>query len=143
MNKDFVSRPLRRALNARCPGWARVLLAVVATVIFAFFAHEARFAKMDDYADFRHAEILTITTVAFAAVFAASAAVQMRAGRSLPLGALAGWLFSLKTASIWPGMPHYFEVPWRVVAEGTAGALLFVLIVAVPTALVLVGRRRG
>ena len=61
----------------------------------------------------------------------------------LPLGALAGWLFSLKTASIWPGMPHYFEVPWRVVAEGTAGALLFVLIVAVPTALVLVGRRRG
>ena len=88
MNKDFVSRPLRRALNARCPGWARVLLAVVATVIFAFFAHEARYAKMDDYADFRHAEILTITTVAFAAVFAVSAAVQMRAGRSLPLGAL-------------------------------------------------------
>jgi len=61
----------------------------------------------------------------------------------LPVGALAGWLFSVKTAAIWPGMPHYFEVPWRVVAEGTAGALVFVLLVAVPTALVLVGRRRA
>ena len=63
-------------------------------------------------------------------------------GAGFPVGALAGWIFSVKTAAIWPGMPHYFEVPWRVVAEGTAGALLFVLLVAVPTALVLVGRRR-
>lgn len=58
----------------------------------------------------------------------------------LPAGALAGWLFSFRTARIWPGMPHYFVVPWGVIAEGTLGALVFVLAVAVPTALVLVGR---
>ncbi|MBR1589132.1 MAG: ABC transporter permease, partial [Kiritimatiellae bacterium] len=58
----------------------------------------------------------------------------------LPLGALAGWLFAIKTGSVWPGLPHYFVVPWRVLAEGTAGALVFVLLVAVPTSLVLVVR---
>ena len=60
----------------------------------------------------------------------------------LPLGALAGWLFTLKTGN-WPGLPHYFVVPVQVVAEGTLGALVFVLLVAVPTAVVLVARRRG
>ena len=60
----------------------------------------------------------------------------------LPLGALAGWLFAIKTGSVWPGLPHYFVVPWRVLAEGTAGAVFFVLAVAVPTSLVLVMRRR-
>ena len=60
----------------------------------------------------------------------------------LPLGALAGWLFAIKTGSVWPGLPHYFVVPWRVLAEGTAGAVVFVLAVAVPTSLVLVMRRR-
>ena len=58
----------------------------------------------------------------------------------LPLGALAGWLCSWETASLWPGMPRHFVIPWRVVAEGTAGALLFALLVAVPTALALVAR---
>ena len=58
----------------------------------------------------------------------------------LPLGALVGWLFAIKTGSIWPGLPHYFEVPWRVLSEGTLGALAFVLIVAVPTSLVLIAR---
>ena len=58
----------------------------------------------------------------------------------LPLGALVGWLFAIKTGSFWPGLPHYFVVPWRVLAEGTFGALVFVLLVAVPTALVLVVR---
>jgi predicted lysophospholipase L1 biosynthesis ABC-type transport system permease subunit len=58
----------------------------------------------------------------------------------LPVGALVGWLFSLSTGAMWPGLPHYFVVPWRVLAEGTAGALAFVLLVAVPTSLVLVAR---
>ena len=60
----------------------------------------------------------------------------------LPAGALAGWLFSLGTGGMWPGLPHYFVVPWRVVAEGTLGALAFVLAVAVPTSLSLVRWRR-
>ncbi len=59
----------------------------------------------------------------------------------LPAGALAGWLFSVKTGSAWPGLPHYFVVPARILAEGTAGALVFVLLVAVPTALSLLPRR--
>ena len=58
----------------------------------------------------------------------------------LPVGAAAGWLTSIKTGSVWPGMPHYFAVPWTVVAEGTAGALVFVLLVALPTSLVLIAR---
>ena len=51
----------------------------------------------------------------------------------LPVGALVGWLFAIKTGSVWPGLPHYFVVPWQVLAEGTLGALAFVLVVAVPT----------
>ncbi len=58
----------------------------------------------------------------------------------LPVGAAVGWLTSIKTGSVWPGMPHYFAVPWTVVAEGTAGALVFVLLVALPTSLVLIAR---
>ena len=58
----------------------------------------------------------------------------------LPVGALVGWLFAIKTGSVWPGLPHYFVVPWQVLAEGTLGALAFVLVVAVPTSLALVAR---
>ncbi len=57
----------------------------------------------------------------------------------LPLGALVGWLFTLKTGN-WPGLPHYFVVPARVVAEGSVGALVFVLALAVPAAMCLVAR---
>ena len=59
---------------------------------------------------------------------------------ALPVGALVGWGFAVRTASRWAGMPHYFEVPWRIIVEGGAGALLFAMIVAVPTALVVIGR---
>ena len=58
----------------------------------------------------------------------------------LHVGALVGWLFAIKTGSVWPGLPHYFVVPWQVLAEGTLGALAFVLLVAVPTSLALVAR---
>lgn len=57
----------------------------------------------------------------------------------LPLGALTGWLFTLKTGN-WPGLPHYFVIPWRVISEGTLGAIGFVLLIAIPTALALIRR---
>ena len=57
----------------------------------------------------------------------------------LPVGALAGWLFTLKTGN-WPGIPHYFVLPAGVIGEGAIGAIAFALIVAVPTAMILVGR---
>lgn len=59
---------------------------------------------------------------------------------SLPFGALAGWGFAVKTASVWPGMPRYFEVPWRLVAEGAAGGVLLALLVAVPVSMWIVTR---
>ena len=33
MNREPVTGALRRAMNARCPGWARALLAVLAQVL--------------------------------------------------------------------------------------------------------------
>ena len=59
---------------------------------------------------------------------------------ALPFGALAGWLFAIKTAAVWPGMPHYFVVPWRIIAEGALGAVLFAIIVAIPTAMSIIKR---
>ena len=58
----------------------------------------------------------------------------------LPVGALAGWLFSLGTGSIWPGLPHYFVLPVRVVFEGAVGAVVFALVFALPAAHVIVRR---
>lgn len=57
-----------------------------------------------------------------------------------PLGALVGWLFSIKTGSIWPGMPHYFEIPWTVIGEGSLVAFVVVLLIAIPTSMVLIIR---
>ena len=72
----------------------------------------------------------------------ATALLGMAAG--LPLGAAAGYFATFKTASIWPGLPHYFVVPWRLVAEGACGAVAFALAFAIPAALALTrtGRRR-
>ena len=60
----------------------------------------------------------------------------------LPAGALCGWWVSGSTGAMWPGFPHRFAAPWRVLAEGAAGSLVFVLLVAVPAALLLVSRAR-
>ena len=62
---------------------------------------------------------------------------------AVPAGALAGWLFSFKTGSLWPGLPPRFAFPLRLVLEGAAGSLAFALAVAVPTALLLVSRARA
>jgi hypothetical protein len=60
----------------------------------------------------------------------------------LPGGALCGWMVSRSTGSMWPGFPHHFAAPWRVLAEGAAGSLVFVLLVAIPASLLLVARAR-
>ena len=62
---------------------------------------------------------------------------------AVPAGALAGWLFSFKTGSIWPGLPPRFAFPLRLVLEGVAGSVAFALVVSVPTALFLVSRARA
>jgi hypothetical protein len=43
---------------------------------------------------------------------------------------------------MWPGFPHHFAAPWRVLAEGAAGSFVFVLLVAIPASLLLVARAR-
>ena len=58
----------------------------------------------------------------------------------LPVGALVGWLFSLSTGAVWPGLPHYFVLPVRVVLEGALGAVVFALAFALPSAYVIVRR---
>lgn len=57
----------------------------------------------------------------------------------VPVGSLVGWLATFKTGN-WPGLPHWFVLPVGVVAEGALGAVLFALVFAVPTALVLINR---
>lgn len=59
---------------------------------------------------------------------------------ALPAGALAGWGFAVKTASVWAGMPNYFVVPWRIIAEGAVGGVVFALAVAIPTAVAIINR---
>lgn len=57
-------------------------------------------------------------------------------------GALVGWLCTAGTRaamSNW-GLPATFAVPLGVIAEGALGAVVFVLLVAVPTALAIVRR---
>ena len=63
----------------------------------------------------------------------------------LPVGALVGWIFSLSTGAMWPGLPHYFVLPVQVVLEGALGAIVFALAIALPSAHVIVRRawRRG
>ena len=59
-------------------------------------------------------------------------------------GALAGWLFTAGTRAAmanW-GIPPNFAVPCVALAKGAAGALVFALLVAVPSALAIVRVRR-
>ena len=60
----------------------------------------------------------------------------------LPGGALVGWLATAGTRaamSSW-GLPACFVLPWCTCLKGALGALAFALVVAVPTALVVVRR---
>lgn len=98
-------------------------------------------------ADASRGELATIraigaTRLQLAGRLAARAVKVAFAGMAvgLPAGALAGWWFAAGTAAMWKGLPRYFDIPWRLVAEGGAGALVFALLVAVPTSMALVAR---
>ena len=57
-------------------------------------------------------------------------------------GALAGWLCTAGTRAAmanW-GIPPSFAVPFAVIAQGAFGAIVFALVVAVPTSMVIVGK---
>ena len=85
MKKDIVSDALRTALGKKTPGWARALLAALATAVFFLFALNARYATLDEYASFTYDELLCMTGIMFTTVYAAMIAVQMKRSRTLPL----------------------------------------------------------
>ena len=85
MNKNAVSDALRRGLKER-PGMAlRMALLVLATVIFFILARSARYAMIDEFSGYKTAQMQSFSGVIFAAIYAVSLAVQLRAGRRLPL----------------------------------------------------------
>ncbi|MCR5415056.1 MAG: ABC transporter permease [Kiritimatiellae bacterium] len=114
-----------------------VFLAILAIGFVAMLVAEA---------DARRCEFATLhavgaTRLQLAGKLAGSALKTALAGilAGLPLGALAGWLFTFATGN-WPGLPHWFVLPARIVAEGAIGAVVFALVFAVPTALSLMAR---
>lgn len=83
MTKDFASDALRGALKSAFRGGHQALLWAMATAVFYAFAVNARYARMDEFAEYRLDEMLMITATAFTAIFAVSLAVQLRVGRRL------------------------------------------------------------
>lgn len=88
MKKNSVSAALRSALDRRCAPWVRALLTVAAALVFYGFAINARYAKLDEFIADEIPRLTQMTAIMFTAIFAVAAAVQMRAGRRLPLYAL-------------------------------------------------------
>jgi len=117
-----------------------VFLAILAIGFVAMLVGEADARRRE----FSMLRAVGATRVQLAVRLVASAVRTASVGilLGLPIGSLAGWLFTFKTGN-WPGLPHWFVLPVGVVSEGALGALVFVLVFAVPTALALVGRGRG
>ena len=89
MNKNFADDALRGLLGRRVPAWARYVLVLLATAVFAVFAYHARYAKIDEFTGFRAEELIRFTTVVLAALYALTAAVALHIGRRLNFGAQA------------------------------------------------------
>lgn len=113
-------------------------LAILAIGFIAMLIAEAE-ARKHELATLR---AIGATRLDLASRLARSALGVSLAGISiaLPLGTAAGFFASMKTASIWPGMPHYLVFPWRTVALGALGAVAFALAFAIPASLAITGR---
>lgn len=85
MKKNAVSDALRAGLNRRPGRAARLALLVLATAVFFVFARYARYAKIDDFSGYKTGQMQIISGVIFAAIYAASYAVQLHTGRKLPV----------------------------------------------------------
>ena len=85
MKKNVVSDTLRTGLN-KVPGRiVRLVLLVLATAVFFVFARYARYAKIDEFSGYKTSQMQVMSGVIFGAIFAVSYAVQLRAGRKLPV----------------------------------------------------------
>ncbi len=84
MKHNRVSDALRAGLNRPVGRAARALLLALATAVFFVFARYARYAKIDDFSGYKTAEMQMLAGAIFAAIYAVSYAIQLRAGRKLP-----------------------------------------------------------
>lgn len=85
MTKDFADHALRTALERKPGRVARAVLLVLSAGVFLLFALHARYAMIDEFAGYRMEELIRTTAIVYTVIYALSFAVQLRAGRSLPL----------------------------------------------------------
>jgi len=96
--------------------------------------------------EFRVLRAVGATKAQLVRVLAGEALATALWGMALGLagGSAAGWLFTFgtrKAMSSW-GIPPSFALPWQTVALGAIGAVIFAMIVAIPAAMAVVGKRR-
>ena len=115
-----------------------VFLAILALGFVAMLVAEAE-ASRPEFAVLR---AVGATRLQLAARLASSALRTALLGilAGLPVGALAGWIASLRTGAMFRGLHPWFVLPADVVAEGAIGAVVFALVFAIPTAILLVVR---
>ncbi|MBO5643438.1 MAG: ABC transporter permease [Kiritimatiellae bacterium] len=80
----------------------------------------------------------TRVEIAFRLVKSAISTAIVGVVAGMPIGALAGWYFATRTASMWKGMPNYFVFPWQIILEGAVGGVLFALVIAIPASFIIV-----
>ena len=85
MKKNCVSDALRSGLEKKPGKLARIVLWVLATAVFFVFARYARYAKIDEFSGYKTAEMQMLSGAIFGVIYAAAYAVQLRAGRKLPV----------------------------------------------------------
>ena len=85
MKKDFVSDALRSGLSREGSRLVRVCLWALSAAVFFVFARYARYAMLDEYSDAYLVRNTMITAAVYTAIYALSYAVQLRAGRKLPV----------------------------------------------------------
>lgn len=85
MKKNAVSGALRTGLQKKPGRVTQMALFVLATAMFFLFARHARYAKIDEFSGYKTGQMQMISGVFFSAIFAVSYAVQLRAGRRLPV----------------------------------------------------------
>lgn len=85
MNKNVVSDALRSGLGKKTNPLVRALELAVGVAVFFIFARYARYAKIDDFSGYKTSQMQMLSGVVFGVIFALSYAVQLRAGRKLPV----------------------------------------------------------
>ena len=153
MKKYYVSDALRRGLEKKPSLLARAVMLVLATAVFFVFARYARYAQIDEYSGTNTAGLARITAAMYTAIYALSYAVQLRAGRKLPVymhvllavitgvtllgkislldyisddynNFLSGWIYSYSDMSIKQGLG------WYIASDYTPPYLYFLLLIS-------------